>query len=505
MSAVGYEYLRQNLKLSALEPKRPALVKPVTRITNINDCLSVPKNLAPADGAYLDHVLFALKHEGTNLAVLAQTLPHIPAEDFLTELRRAPNGGYIRKAAFLWETFTGRKLEGAPVAGGAAVPLFDPDRYYTGPSVRNPRWRVDFNGLGSMRYCATVERTPTITELLDSDVLTRARKFMASLPAEMQDRALSWAYLHETQDSFAIEKEAPSEDKAQRFVKLLRQAHERHPLSEEYLVELQNICVTNPLDQAASYRVEQNHLQSGLRGAAGVTYVPPPPDMLIDLMTEWLAFANVAPTTVNPIIAASIISFGFVFLHPFMDGNGRLSRFLIHHALCSSGKLENGLLLPVSIAMKRQEQAYLEALQDFSRPVRERWQVRWVDEMKFDFEFQGDESIYQFWDATPAVEFIARMADLALEVELRAETLYLQRYDKVLRAVNERYDVRGSTLSTLVMMCLDNAGSVSRNRRKQFAHLVPETIFDVIEAEAKAVLSEDNESKDEPGETPDHA
>jgi hypothetical protein len=37
------------LKLSALEPKRPALVKPVTRITNINDCLSVPKN-PPAVG-----------------------------------------------------------------------------------------------------------------------------------------------------------------------------------------------------------------------------------------------------------------------------------------------------------------------------------------------------------------------------------------------------------------------------------------------------------------------
>jgi hypothetical protein len=59
-------------------------------------------------------------------------------------------------------------------------------------------------------------------------------------------------------------------------------------------------------------------------------------------------------------------------------------------------------------------------------------------------------------------------------------------------------------LRRLVMMCLDNAGSVSKNRRKQFAHLVPETIFDVIEAEAKAVLSEENESKDEPGETPDH-
>jgi hypothetical protein len=370
--------------------------------------------------------------------------------------------------------------------------------------VRNTRWRVDFNGLGSMRYCATVARTPTLSRLLDSDVLTRAREFIASLPAEMQDRALSWAYLHETQDSFAIEKEAPSEDKAQRFVKLLRQAHERQPLSEDYLVGLQNICVTNPLHQAASYRSEQNHLQSGLRGAVGVTYVPLSPNMLTGLMAEWLEFANAAPTAVNPIIAAGIISFGFVFLHPFMDGNGRLSRFLIHHALCSSGKLENGLLLPVSIAMKRQEQAYMEALQDFSKPVRERWKVRWVDELKYDFEFQGDVSIYQFWDATHAVEFIARMADLALEVELRQETLFLQRYDKVLHAVNERYDVRGSTLSTLVMMCLDNAGSVSKNRRKQFANLVPETIFDAIEAEAKAVLVEENPSKEDSGHIPDH-
>lgn len=94
MSAVGYEYLRQKMNLSALELKCPALVKPVTRITNINDCLSVPKNMAPADGAYLDHVLFALKHEGTNLAVLAQALPQIPAEHLLTELRLYPKSRF---------------------------------------------------------------------------------------------------------------------------------------------------------------------------------------------------------------------------------------------------------------------------------------------------------------------------------------------------------------------------------------------------------------------------
>jgi hypothetical protein len=45
-------------------------------------------------------------------------------------------------------------------------------------------------------------------------------------------RAINWAYLHETQDSFAIEKEAPSENKARRFIALFRQAHERRPLSD---------------------------------------------------------------------------------------------------------------------------------------------------------------------------------------------------------------------------------------------------------------------------------
>lgn len=48
----------------------------------------------------------------------------------------------------------------------------------------------------------------------------------------------------------------------------------------------------------------------------------------------------------------------------------RLSRFLIHQTLCRYGALENGLLPPVSVAMKHEEQAYLEALKTFSQPTR---------------------------------------------------------------------------------------------------------------------------------------
>jgi hypothetical protein len=302
------------------------------------------------------------------------------------------------------------------------------------------------------------------------------------------DRTLAWAYLHETEDSFAIEREAPSEDKARAFIAVLHQAHEGRPLSEEYLVELQNSVLTSPFDKAASYRSEQNWLRGPARGAAGVTYLPPPAELARELMGELTAFANDAPRMVDPILAASVASFGFVFIHPFLDGNGRLSRFLYHYALCRSGKLEKGLILPVSVAMKRNESDYMTELQAYSKQARERWLVRWIDEGIYDMRFNGQPSIYRYWDATQCVEFGYRMAEQALEFDLRHETEFLVRYDKIVKAVNERFDLRGNDLSTLVICCLDNDGKLSKNRRKQFLGRVPERVFDYIEDIAREVI-----------------
>lgn len=494
---LGYAYLVSDLSLQVFPIARPAMVRPVTRVEAMGDCLAVPQKLAPPTGDHLAHVLFALKHEGVNLAVLSQALPRLAAKDLLQGLAAAPSGAYIRKACWLWEVFSGLQLDVPGGPKGNAVPLFDPDRYITGPSVRNARWRVDFNGLGSLAYCATVERSPAIDALLDFDVLGRSREFIRSLPAEMMDRALQWAYLHETRDSFAIEKEAPSQDKAERFVQLLRQAHERQPLTEDYLVSLQNSTISNPILSAASFRHQQNHLSNGLRGAAGVSYVPPTPALCRELMAELMMFANSAPQVVDPLVAAGVISFGFVFLHPFMDGNGRLSRFLIHQTLCRSGALEDGLLLPISVAMKREEQAYLQALQTFSRPARSFWNATWLDAEDVDLQFTGHPSIYRYWDATACVEFTLEMARRALEVELREETEFLQAYDRVVEAVNARFDLIGSDLSKLVMMCLDQGGLVSQNRRKQFQYTVPAAAFDYIEEQARLALAGNPAEKDE--------
>lgn len=489
MSTVGYEFLRHALGLTGFEIARPAAVRPVTRVMRTEGLLAVPAHVAPRGDDALDHLLFALKHEGVNLQLLVQAIKFIPPGRLREEIDRTPNGQYIRIACCLWETFTGQHLGGRPEIGVGYVDLFDPARYITGPARRDRRWRVNFNGLGSSLYCVTVERTPAIEAALASDILGRTEAFVDSLGPAMTDRALAWAYLHETQDSYAIENETPSEDKANAFIRLLHQAHEGRALTEDYLAELQSSTVSNPLDKAAQFRTEQNWLRGPGRGASGVTYVPPPPDLAAALMDEWMAFANNAPRLIDPIVAASIASFGFVFIHPFMDGNGRLSRFLFHKALCTSGKLDKGLLLPVSVAMKRHETDYLAALQSYSRQVRERVLVTWIDDAEYAFDFRCDDAIFRYWDATACVEFGLRMAAQALDVELRQETRFLARYDAVMRTVNERIDLRGSDLGTLVVACLENQGVVSRKLRKRLAQRVPESAFGFIEVAVRDALA----------------
>ncbi len=487
MTPVGYQHLCETLRLSAFLPDSPARIAPVSRVTRTAEALLVPAHVAPAPDQPLDQLLFALKHEGVNLQILAQALRQIPAPDLLKRVQATPSSRYVRVLGFLWEAFLGRELADDVTIAGPTVDLFDAKRYLTAPSQRNARWRVNFNGLGSLQYCVTVARTSAIEQLLALDILGRANAFLEALGQQVTDRALAWAYLHETENSFAIERETPTQDKAEAFVALLRQAHQPCRMDEGYLVELQNAALINPFDRAAAYRHEQNWLRGPLRGAAGITYVLPPPEQVRALMDGVLLFANRLPTVIDPLVAAAIAAFGFVFVHPFMDGNGRLSRFLFHYALCQSGRLRHGLLLPVSVAMKRNEAAYLEALQRYSRPMRRRWEVRWLGDETYDFRFRGDASLYRYWDATPAVEFSLDMARQALEKALREETEFLQRFDQVYRDIDQHFDVRGNVLTTLVISALQNKGKVSKNRRKQFQLRVQSPVFDAIEAAVRSL------------------
>lgn len=83
-------------------------------------------------------------------------------------------------------------------------------------------------------------------------------------------------------------------------------------------------------------------------------------DSLMGGMIE--TYALLLNSEYNPVLTAALIAFGFVFIHPFEDGNGRIHRYLIHHVLAETGFVPKGLVFPVSAVILERIEAYKKIL-----------------------------------------------------------------------------------------------------------------------------------------------
>ena len=489
---IGYAFLHTKLHLPVFPPKVHAEISgAVTGIRQKEKLLLVPTRYQLSSDDVVGHVLFALKHEGINLPILAETMLRIDKARVLRSISKKPTGIYQRKLGYFWELFNNQELPFQIPDSCRYVNLFDERHYVTRKGRKCAKWRIRWNGLGSVRYCPVVQKTEKIQKALTESILRRYQEFFSQLGVRYQERIQQWAYFFEAQSSYDLEGENLKSSRIEQWAFVHEKAHEVKILTKESLCALYTQVNHIEGEQKNRYRKQQNWLSNGRRGALGVSYVPPSPEIIDVLMNAFLEMANDLPKQVHPVIAASVTSFGFVFLHPFMDGNGRLSRFLFHQQLCLSGQLRVGQLLPVSVAMKKSESQYLVALQSFSKPARALWSVQWVMDQDFDFHFNGSDVIYRYWDATQCVEFGLEMAENALNVYLRDEVIYLMRFDEIWRKVNERFDIRDSILHVLINGCLDLNGRVSKNHRKRYRLSVPANAMDYIEEVTQEVLQKE--------------
>ena len=467
---IGYEFLLSKIDIPMMPLQQPARIKPVTRVTSLPEMLAIPRHVAPDDDSVLSHVLFALRYEALQIPIIDQALRLVPAEALLAGLARQPQGGYLRRAAYFWEKANQISLPlPLETTGGNYLEIFDSKDYYTGPIwERSPKYRVVFNGIGPYEFCPVVKRNADL-EKIGADILERLNAW-ASNPAnaDLLDRVMSWAYLSETRDSYAIENEVPSPDKEQAFLQAMAHLRDKTPLSEAYLVQLQNTVISNPVRAEVQFRTAQNWLQRGGRGAAAVRYIPPAPDSMMVLMDGFMRMAN-AQDDVPPLVKAALVSFGFVFIHPFMDGNGRLSRLLAHHTLNVKGALPdvNGspAILPLSVAMKKNEKDYLSALESFSQPARSLWNVTHIGDSDFIFDFKSSPLIYAHWSGQKAAEFVTRCAGEALEQSLMDEAVYLKGYDQAFERINKSYDLPDKTINLLIQWIHQNSGHLPERRK----------------------------------------
>jgi Fic family protein len=115
---------------------------------------------------------------------------------------------------------------------------------------------------------------------------------------------------------------------------LLRQLADRNaPITSETILELHALVLHDLNPTAGQFRQVPVYIR-------GSDLVTPHQREVPDLMRQWVAWVNNADrgsAHYNPVVRAAIAHHGFVMVHPFEDGNGRVSRLLLNLQLLRDG------------------------------------------------------------------------------------------------------------------------------------------------------------------------
>ena len=430
---------------------------------------------------------FAFKREHLDLTVLG-ALFEVPEvrEAIQAWLRDKPSSKYSRMAGHLAAWLTGHEFEYSLPAGSPRVPLLDPAAYVVGPAVPDPKFGIVSNLLGDKWFSPLIRRTEKLEKWLAAGLASKVGETFRAIEPEMLARAVDYLYLSETRSTYGIEDEIPDNNRAARFRHLLEQAGEPGPLTEDQLGEWQSRIV-NARTAEYRYRDGQNWLSRAGRLRNIADFIPAPPELVRSMMEAVARLAQIAAAgKLDPVLAAACAAFGFVFVHPFWDGNGRLHRFLLHHILRQTGLTPAGVVLPLSARMLKQLDRYSALLKRYSRPRTE----------LLDYALDGDSAtihvrspqplwLYAYHDFTEICEFIYECCQACVEEDLQAEIVYLRAHDATVRDLESWLDLRQAALHTLIDVIVQGKGVLSKRKHKLVEGLPDEDVARIEATVAK--------------------
>jgi Fic family protein len=91
------------------------------------------------------------------------------------------------------------------------------------------------------------------------------------------------------------------------------------------------------------------------------TFVPPPPDEMLNLLDQWERFLH-EPSRLPPLVECALMHYQFEAIHPFLDGNGRVGRLLITLYLCAGEYLSQPLLYLSAFFHRHRDEYYARLL-----------------------------------------------------------------------------------------------------------------------------------------------
>jgi len=293
-----------------------------------------------------------------------------------------------------------------------------------------------------------------------------------SIPADLIARTAAFLLLKDSRSSFTIEGETPPHNRVERWGRIIGQAG-RENLTVDELIRLQRIVIG-----------ESKFITPGLRQKGGFvgehdkdTGTPIPEHIsarhedLESLVDGLIDYDLRTQGKIDPVIASASLSFGFVYIHPFSDGNGRIHRYLFHHVLAREGYNPPGMIFPVSAAILELIGRYGETLRSYSSKI--------LPLIKCEPTRDNNVSVlnntgdyYRYFDASSHAIFLFSCVQRTIEKDLPEETEFLQKYNLFKAGIEDIVEMPQETLNLLFRFLRQKDAQLSkRAREKEFRKL----------------------------------
>lgn len=435
---------------------------------------------APEDTLY-GHLTFALKYEGIELSVLKALFDHIDPALIVDIVQSEPTGIYSRRIWFLFEWLRHEKLDLPDVTQGNFVLLVNDKLQYPGPSRPSRRHRVHNNLPGTPDFCPLIRRTAKLDQYIALNLSQMALDQIGKTHSDLLSRAAAFLLLQDSKASYTIEGESPPHKRIERWGKIIGQAGQK-PLNLEELEYLQKIVIPDGRFVTFGCRIEGGFI--GDRDRATFTPIPVHISARADDLEQLLSgffetYILLKESDYDPVLMATLLAFGFLFIHPFEDGNGRIHRYLFHHILAETGFVSKGLVFPISAVILKKIEAYKNILEAYSKPRLDHIQWRPTDKGNVEV-LNNTIDFYRYFDATKQAEFLYTCVEETVKTTLPEEVQYLEKYDLLNDFIKNYLDMPDKQVDLLIHFLNQNNGRFSkRARNKEFTQLTNDEVLTI--------------------------